>query len=147
MNDHRWCINCKNCWLDIQFSQIVFIYLGMFSLGRQFPVPLSSGRTLNDCSTCASGSSGKCEEDKYDCENLPWYRDDLCGDDDYVAAGKNGCVKCKFIRKICAKSCNWCTIPEEGKIKTTGLMIIEDIWKIYIDSIDFYMIQSLYKYL
>ena len=99
----------------------------MFSLGRQFPAPLSSGRTLNDCSTCASGSSGRCEEDKYDCENLPWYRDDLCGDDDYVAAGKNGCVKCKFIRKICAKSCNWCTIPEEGKIKTTGLIIIEDI--------------------
>ena len=82
----------------------------------------------NDCSICASGSSGSCEEDKVNCEELPWYRDDLCGDDDYIAAGKNGCAKCKSIRKICAKSCNWCTLPIEGKLIEGGLLIIESIW-------------------
>ena len=78
---------------------------------------------LNECSSCASGSSGTCEEDKVNCKELPWYRDDLCGDDDYVAAGKNGCAKCKFIRNICAKSCNWCTISDKGKIKMGWIII------------------------
>ena len=64
----------------------------------------------NDCSTCASGSTGtSCEPDLVNCEGLPWYRDDLCGDQDYVAAGNDGCSKCDFIRSICATSCNWCT--------------------------------------
>lgn len=63
----------------------------------------------NDCTKCASGSSGSCAPDVVDCvTTIPWHSN-YCGDDHMIQAGENGCENCKEVRSICATTCNWCT--------------------------------------
>ena len=70
------------------------------------------------CPTCQGGSNGLCAPDEIDCQALPWYRNDFCGGDYFLDAGKNGCVNCPQLRSVCATSCNWCT-PNGVAVSTT----------------------------
>ena len=115
---------CGNCQNFLEYRRACPTTCNWCTPGGTWPTTTTTTTTRNpnnDCSTCAIGSPGSfCEADNItlNCRTLPWHSPYICGDEDMVDAGKNGCKNCLEIRSHCATTCNWCNL-NETKFETT----------------------------